>query len=286
MIGFPRPSGVHYRFIPSDRAGLLPWLVAALSFVAGLALVGALTLGGAAAQVRDSAQGRATVQIVTSYPAVRVNQTIAALGLLQRDAGVISARELPRSEIEALLRPWLGPGVTTGDLPLPGMIDIELADTATVSALESRLQAVAPAARLDVHSNWLGSAERTLRALQGLSLIIVTLIGAAAAAVVALAVRASLDSARPIVELLHGMGAEDAAIAVIFEHWSFQQAFAGGLLGCVVAGVAASALSGGAAGLVVPWTAWAALALLPVAVGLLGGVAARVSVRAALRAMP
>lgn len=286
MMGFPRPSGVRYRFLPSDRAGVLPWLVTALSFVAGLALVGALALGDAATQARDSAQGQATVQIVTSDPVERVNQTIAALGVLQRDPAVIAARELPRSEIEALLRPWLGPGVTTGDLPLPGMIDIELRDDMAVAALEMRLRAAAPAARLDVHSDWLGSAERTLRALQGLSLAIVALIGAAAAAVVALAVRASLDGARPVVELLHGMGAEDAAVAVIFVHRSAQQALTGGILGCVAAGVAASALSGGAAGLVVPWTGWVALTLLPVAIGLLAVMVSRSTVRAALRAMP
>lgn len=286
MKRFLRPSGVRYRFLPSDRIGMLPWLVAALSFVAGLALVGALALEGAASQVRDSSQGRATVQIVTSDPVQRVNQTIAALGLLQRDASVIAARELPRSEIEALLRPWLGPGVTTGNLPLPGMIDIELGKTPSVRALETRLRAVAPAARLDVHSDWLGSTERTLRALQGLSLIIVALISAAASAVVALAVRASLDSARPIVELLHGMGAEDADVAVIFEHRSFRQALTGGGLGCGVAALAAFALSGGGTGLSIPWTAWAALALLPVAIGLLAGAAARLSVGSALRAMP
>lgn len=286
MMRFFRPSGVRYRFLPSDRVGLLPWLVAALSFVAGLALVGALALEGAASQVRDSSQGRATVQIVTSDPAQRVNQTIAALTLLQQDAAVIGARELPRSEIESLLRPWLGPGVTTGNLPLPGMIDIELKDGAAVATLETRLRTVAPAARLDVHSDWLGSTERTLRALQGLSLMIVALISVAASAMVALAVRASLDGARPIVELLHGMGAEDADVAVIFEHRSAWQALTGGALGCAVAALAAFALSSGGTGLTISWTAWVALGALPLVIGLLAGVAARFSVRAALRAMP
>ena len=286
MKSLLRPSGVRYRFLPSDRVGLLPWLVAALSFVAGLALVGALALSGAASQVRNSSQGRATVQIVTSDPVEQVNQTISALGLLQRDASVIGARELPRTEIEALLRPWLGPGVATGNLPLPGMIDIELSDGAVVASLETRLRGVAPAARLDVHSAWLGSTERTLRALQGLSLVIVALISIAAAAVVALAVRASLDGARPIVELLHGMGAEDADVAVIFEHRSFRQALTGGGLGCAVAAHAAFALSTGGTGLTITWAAWGALALLPLAIGLLAGVAARVSVRSALGAMP
>ena len=122
--------------------------------------------------------------------------------------------------------------------------------------------------------------------MQGLSVAIVLLVLGATAAIVALAVRASLDSTRATVELLHMMGAEDRGVSAIFEHRSFQQALAGGCVGCVGAGVAASALSGGAAGLSVPLAAWAALVLLPVAVALLAGAAARLGVRAALRAMP
>ncbi len=286
MMLFARPAGVRYRFLPPGPAGLLPWLIAALAFIAGLAVIGALTLDSAAAQLQAGASGRATVQVVTADPRLREAQTVAALQLLQRDPAIAAAQELPRAEIERLLRPWLGAGVTVHDLPLPAMIDVTLSDPAALPRLKAGLAKAAPLARLDLHSDWIGGATRTLRALQGLSIAIVLLVLGATAAIVALAVRASLDSTRATVELLHMMGAEDRGVSAIFEHRSFQQALAGGLTGCVGAGVAASALSSGAAGLTVPLAAWAALVLLPVAVALLAGAAARLGVRAALRAMP
>ena len=121
-----------------------------------------------------------------------------------------------------------------------------------------------------------------MRGLQALSVVIALLVLAATAAMVTLAVRAALDGARPTVELLHMMGAEDAGVSAIFEHRAFAQGAIGGVGGAACAALALLLLAAGA----VPWTAWVALVVLPLALGLLAAAAARSGVRGALRVLP
>src|SRR5690606_40505867 len=128
--------------------------------------------------------------------------------------GIAAAEPLPRAAVEALLAPWLGLEAMQSDLPLPGLIDVTLNDTAALSveALSARLQAAVPGARLDDPKPWLDRLIQLGRLLQSLGGGIGLLVGLAAAAMVIFATRAGLAARRGTIELLHLMGGGDGEI--------------------------------------------------------------------------
>lgn len=276
-------------------ARFLPWALAVMVFLAVLALAGALALDDAVRGWRQGVTTRLTVQIADrpGQPmAARVNE---ALGVLRAVPGVKSAAALNRAGVEALLKPWLGASVLETDLPLPGVIDVELESGAALSvpALAARLEAAVPGARIDDPKPWLDRLVRLARLLQGLGAGIVAMVGLAAAAIVVFATRASLAARRGTIEVLHLIGAEDRYIARQFQRHLARLALIGGGGGCAAALLfllglqllAADVGSGLLPALALAWWHWPVLLLLPLAAGLLALVTARITVFGDLKAM-
>lgn len=288
------PAGQRFRFLPQGQGsgGLVPWVIAIMTFLTALALAGGIALASGASGIAGELGRSATVQIVQANPDRAAPQLQAALAALRRDSGVASARALTRREMRRLLEPWLGTGNVTSDLPVPAVVDVRLRAGADAAAIDRRLRAAAPDARLDEHARWLAPLQGLVRSLQALAALVIALVTAATVAVVALGVRSGLNVYQPTIELLHLMGTEDATIARVFQHRYLGYGLAGGLVGVacafgvlVIVGQLVRQMDGGAIGaLSLPWGGWAALAVLPLAVGLLAMAAARVSVARALRA--
>lgn len=287
------PRAQRHRFLPEGQGsgGLLPWIIAVMAFLTALALALGIGLAHATKALGDDLGRTATVQIVEANPDLRAAQAQAAVKLLAADPAVAHIAPLTRRDIDALLEPWLGEGNVSDDLPLPAMIDIELRPSADRAALVERLRAAAPGARFDDHARWLAPLADLLRALQGAASAAVLLIAAATIAVVALGVRSGLGVHRPTIEVLHLMGAEDAMIARLFQYRHLIHGLIGGALGTAAAMLVIAALQlfaarigGLLAAITLPWTGWAMLGLLPIAIGLLAMVAARISVARALAA--
>lgn len=288
------PAGQRFRFLPQGQGsgGLVPWVIAIMTFLSALTLAGGIALASGASGIAGELGRSATVQIVQANPDRAAPQRQAALAALRREPGVASARALTPREMRRLLEPWLGTGNVTADLPVPAVIDVRLRAGADAAAIDRRLRAVAPDARLDEHARWLAPLNGLVRSLQGLAALVIALVTAATVAVVALGVRSGLNVYQPTIELLHLMGTEDKAIARVFQHRYLGYGLAGGLAGVacafgvlVTVGQLVRQMDAGAIGaLSLPWGGWAALAALPLAIGLLAMVAARVSVARALRA--
>src|SRR6516225_5214857 len=113
----------------SDR--MLPFLVAAMAFLAALAIAGWV---GAAALARHWQQGAGsalTVQVprprepAAQGGSARLDRVLA---LLVGTPGIASARALTDEELGDLLRPWLGSGAERLALPLPAVIAVRLTD--------------------------------------------------------------------------------------------------------------------------------------------------------------
>ena len=288
------PAGQRFGFLPQGQGsgGLVPWVIAIMTFLTALALAGGIALASGASGMAGELGRSATVQIVQANPDRAGPQLQAALAALRGDPGVASARALAPQEMRRLLEPWLGAGNVTSDLPVPAVIDVRLRAGADAAAVGRRLRAAAPDARLDEHARWLAPLNGLVRSLQGLAALVIALVTAATLAVVALGVRSGLNVYRPTIELLHLMGTEDAAIARVFQHRYLGYGLAGGLVGVacafgvlVIVGQLVRQMGAGAIGaLSLPWAGWAALGALPLAVGLLAMAAARVSVARALKA--
>jgi cell division transport system permease protein len=273
----------------------LPWALAVMVFLAALALAGALALGGSIEGWRRGVSAKLTVQIADRPGQPMQPRVDAAIALLRGVPGVQSAQALPRAAVEALLQPWLGRDALEADLPLPGLIDVTLADNAALSvdALSARLQSAVPGARIDDPKPWLDRLVQLGRLLQSLGGGIVLLVGLALAAMVIFATRAGLAARRDTIELLHLIGAEDGYIAKQFQRHVARQAVQGGVAGVVLAItilLAIQLLAGGVGagllpGLALAWWHWLALLALPLAALLLAIFTARLTVLGALRAM-
>lgn len=282
--------------LEADTGGrFLPWALAVMVFLAALALAGALALDGSISNWRRGVSSKLTVQIADRPDEAMAPRVAKAVEALRAVPGVAAAAPLERRAVEALLQPWLGREALQADLPLPGLIDVTLAEDAplSVEALQARLQASVPGARIDDPQPWLDRLIRLGRLLQSLGFGIVVLVGLATAAMVIFATRAGLAARRDTIELLHLMGAEDRYIARQFQRHVGRQAWQGGLAGMLLAALALLAIqllagrvgAGMLPGLALAWWHWLALALLPAAAILLAMTTARLAVLGELRAM-
>ena len=266
------------RVLPEGRfAGAMPWVIAIMMFFAVLAAAGGLAIGSATQAVEGAISGRITVQIIEANPDVKAQQRAGISRSLRAISYVDSVTDIGDEEVRRLLKPWLGSEGLDDEVPVPVLIDASLADVSpgAIKEVERVVKAIAPNARVDRHSDWLGPLGGLLTTLQWLALVLVALTGAAAGATVVLGARAAMDHHRATIDVMHLMGATDRQISQLFERRVAQDAVSGAALGFVVAigvllivgwridAVGAALFAGGTLTLL----DWALLALIP-----LGGV--------------
>ena len=263
--------------LPEGRLqGPMPWVLAIMMFLTVLAAAAGLGLGNAARNLDSQVGNRLVVQVVEANPDVRERQARRAVSELGRLAGVEAVRRVPPEEMQRLMEPLLGKGVLETDVPVPAMIDVDVNQTASLDAIRTALSRAAPAARVDDSSQWLDPVAKLIASLRWLAAGLVALMIGATTATVVLAARASLDTHRGTIEVLHLMGATDVQVARLFQRRIALDAAFGGLIGLIAAalvllliGNRVGALGSelvGSAGL--PLTSWLVLIALPV-----GGIA-------------
>jgi cell division transport system permease protein len=316
-----RPAGfdeLGLRRAISDR--ILPFLVAAMGFLAALALGGWIGAAALASSWQAGAASALTVQVPQpGDPAAQGGGTRLGrvLATLRASPDVAEARALDDAELARLLRPWLGAGADRLAIPLPAVIavrlatsDVAVADTdvaaTDIPALARALDALAPGTITEQHEGWmrrLSVLARSLQACAGLTLLLVI---AVAVTVVAVATRAGLSARREAIEIVHGLGATDGYIAGRFASRATLLAAVGGAAGALGALPVLLALANIAAPLAgtVPQTAmpqpsspavllsalpvrlWLALPGLPLLAAAIGCATAQVTVRRWLRRLP
>jgi cell division transport system permease protein len=281
------------RLLPEGRlAGPMPWVIAIMMFLTVLAAAAGLGLTGAATSLGAAAGNRITIQIVEANPDARQRQAERVMKVLRGTPGVQNAERIEAEEMEDLLDPWLGGGGLDAELPVPVMIDAELAPDLyqRLPELRGRVLAVAPAARVDDNAQWLAPLAKLISALKWLATGLVLLMIGATTATVVLAARAALDTHRGTIEVLHLMGATDVQVARLFQRRIALDALFGGVIGFLAAALVLLAIGRrigalgsellGSAGL--PVTSWAILILLPVGGVFLSMLVARTTILRAL----
>ncbi len=287
----PKFGAASRGLLPEGRlTGPMPWVLGIMMFLTLLAAAAGLGLGNAARNLDGQVGNRLIVQIVEANPDVRERQARRAVTALGRLAGVETVRRVPPQEMERLMEPLLGEGALNTDVPVPAMIDVDVSPLASTEAIRTALTRVAPAARVDDSSDWLGPVAKLIDALRWLAAGLVLLMIGATAATVVLAARAALDTHRGTIEVLHLMGATDAQVARLFQRRIALDAAFGGAVGLVAAslvllliGDRVGALGSdliGSAGL--PLASWLILFALPVAGVFLAMLVARNTILRAL----
>ena len=192
--------------------GPTPWVIAIMTFSMMLVAAAGLALSNTAATVAKGVEARYSVQIPDGRRGFE-----PVLQAIRTSPGVTSAEGVPEAEMRRLLERWLGPAGASADLPVPALVTFDVRPGADLGAIERRVQASSPGARLIAHRESLGPLVRSLRALQWLALTLVLLLGGAAAAAVVLAARGALDTHRFTIEVMHGIGATDLQITHLFQ---------------------------------------------------------------------
>lgn len=283
------------RRLLDDRRGTraMAWVMAIMLFLTVLAAaLGLATLGVVAVLDRQLA-GRLTVQIVSSGDRARTSATSATLAALRGLPEVRRAAPVDRARLTEMLRPWLGADGADPDLPIPAMIDVDLADArpAVVARVAAAVRAVARDARIDRQESWMTPVRSVMTMLTGLAGGLVLLMAGATAAVVILAARAGLDTHGDTIAVLHMLGSTDVQVARLFQRRIGMDTLIGGMAGMLVA-LAVVALVGAQfdalgsdlfAGLRLGPGDWGMLVCLPLAFALLATLAARLAVLVALR---
>jgi cell division transport system permease protein len=201
--------------IPSNAASLrsLTVTMAVMSYLACLAIGALILVERAVTNWTSALSQEMTIQVVHVRGQDVAAAVEAARAIAQDFPGVREAAVLPEEAGAKLLEPWLGTRTLEG-LPVPRLIRVVLDPAAfpDLQALEQALSQV-KGARLDTHRKWEAELTRMARALSVLSYAILLLISVSAVAIVIFATRAVLQANRPIVDLLHLVGARDSYIA-------------------------------------------------------------------------
>ena len=289
MISWLTASPPERRLLPSGRmAGATAWLMLIMVFVTMIVAAAGLALSSSARVVGEGVEHRFLVEIPDGS-----SLAPAAVAAARTAPGVIGVAPVPEAELRAMLERWLGPLATSeaADLPIPALIDVDLAPGADPAAVASAIRARVPSATFAAHRDRLGPLLGTLRSLAIVAAAIVLLVVAATAAAVVLATRSALEAQRSTIEIMHGIGATDRQIGRLFQRKIEIDALIGSAIGAAAAAVVLLLLAaGGLAGLG-QWTGGRLLGpvetllllLLPVAVVLLAAAVARWTVLKALR---
>src|SRR6266849_1523540 len=221
--------------VPRDSiaANALAAVVAIMTFLAAVTSGGVAMVIGSANEWQSEVAREMTIQ-VRPTPGRDIEAEVGKAQALARAApGVVEARTYSRQESERLLEPWLGPGLSLDDLPVPRMIAIRVARGAAVdtAALRQALAREVVGASLDDHRGWIDRMRRMASTAIAGGLGIFGLVLAATILSVAFATRGAMASNRPIVEVLHLVGAKDAYIARQFQRHFLALGLKGGALG-------------------------------------------------------
>ena len=288
MLDWLSVAPAERRLLPGGRLhGPTPYVIAIMMFVMVVIAAAGLSLANAAGLVARGVENRFSVQIADG--AARAPLAIAAL---KKAPGVAAVHPVPEEEMRKTLERWLGPAGAEADLPLPAMIDVELEAGASPQAIGRRVEQAVPGARFVAHSAMLGPMLRAIRSLTWLALALVLLIAMATAAAVVLAARGALDTHRPTIEVMHGVGATDDQIARLFQRKIALDSLAGGLAGAGAAAIILLIIAGGravwledvAGGPLLTLADLVLLAALPLLGTVLATLVARAAVLRALRA--
>ena len=275
------------RLLPGGTLrGPTPYVIAIMTFAMMVVAAAGLALANAAGIVAGAVEHRYVLQL----PDGSGGKLAAAERAARSVPGVLSVEAVPEAEMRRTLEKWLGPGGIGNELPIPAILHLDLrpgADSAQVGASLSR---AIPGSRFVAEQATVQPLLASLRALRWLSVALVLLMAAATSAAVVLAARGALDTHRSTIEIMHGIGATDQQVALLFQRKIALDAMAGAIAGGVVAALALLIIGGGglalasdlAGGPPLRGSDFLVLALMPVAAVLLATLVARFAVLSAL----
>jgi cell division transport system permease protein len=212
-------------------------VVAIMTFLASITTGTVLLVRGSAAEWQSEVASEITIQVRPEAGRDLEPDVAAATNAMRDQAGIVQVRPFSREESAKLLEPWLGSGLSLDELPVPRVIvaRIQPGTTLDLAALRSRVMQVAPTASVDDHRAWIERMRSMTGAtvLAGIGILVLVIIATIIS--VSFATRGAMAANRPIVEVLHFVGAGDRYIANRFFRHFLRLGLEGGVIGGGVA---------------------------------------------------
>lgn len=210
-------------------------VVAIMTFLASITTGAVLLVRASAAQWQSDVASEITIQLRATSGRDIDRDVRAVTDALRGQPGIIDARAFTKEESAKLLEPWLGTGFSIDDLPVPRIIVARVGGAIDIAALQKRLAEAAPSVTVDDHRAWI---ER-MRSMSGAIVLagtgVLILVILATVISVSFATRGAMAANRPIVEVLHFVGAQDRFIANRFFRHFLRLGLEGGMIGGVAA---------------------------------------------------
>jgi cell division transport system permease protein len=244
MMPLPRMPGAP---MPRFDAALVPRnsisgralvaVVAIMTFLASLTTGAVILVGTAASEWQSDVAREVTIQVIPA-PGRDMDATVAkAASVARAFPSIAEVRPYTKEQSTKLLEPWLGSGLTLDELPVPRLIVVRIAAGAApdIPQLRRMLTEQVPGAVLDDHRGWI---ER-MRAMAGTAVaagvFILILVVAATMLSVTFATRGAMATNKPVIEVLHFVGAKNGYIAGHFQRHFLLLGLQGGAVGGGVA---------------------------------------------------
>ena len=212
-------------------------VVAIMTFLASITTGTVLLVSASAAEWQSDVSSEITIQVRPASGRDIERDSAAAVEAIRSQPGIVEVRPFTKDESAKLLEPWLGSGLSLDELPVPRVIvaRVQPGGTLDLAALRSRVTQVAPTASVDDHRAWIERMRSMTGAtvLAGVGILVLVIIATIIS--VSFATRGAMAANRPIVEVLHFVGAGDRYIANRFQRHFLRLGLEGGLIGGGVA---------------------------------------------------
>jgi cell division transport system permease protein len=235
VLGGSAQRSTEAPIVPKSTIGgrALVAVVAIMTFLASLTIGAVMMVRAAAGDWQSEVAREVTIQ-VRAMPGRNVEADVArAVAIARAASGVADVRPYSKEESVRLLEPWLGSGLSLDDLPVPRIIVVRLAPqgSADLNRLRSALADAVPTASLDDHRGFIERMRTMARTVVVAGLAVLALVLVATILSVMFATRGAMATNRPLIEVLHFIGAKDGFIARHIQRHFLMLGLQGGLIG-------------------------------------------------------
>jgi cell division transport system permease protein len=208
-------------------------VVAIMTFLASITTGTVLLVSASAAEWQSEVASEITMQVRPQAGRDLERDVTAAAEAMRTQPGIVQVKPFTKDESARLLEPWLGSGLSIEQLPVPRVVvaRVQPGTTLDLAALRRSVTQVAPSASVDDHRAWIERMRSMTGATVFAGIGILVLVIAATIISVSFATRGAMAANRPIVEVLHFVGAGDRYIANHFLRHFLRLGLEGGLIG-------------------------------------------------------
>ena len=208
-------------------------VVAIMTFLASLTIGAVVLIGASASEWEADVAREVTIQVIPA-PGRDVDATVAKAAAVARAfPGIGEVQAYSKEESSKLLEPWLGQGLSLDELPVPRLIVVKIGAGAApdIPQLRRMLTEQVPGATLDDHRGWIDRMRTMAGSAVAAGIGVLLLVIAATMLSVTFATRGAMATNKPVIEVLHFVGAKNGFIARNFQRHFLLLGLEGGAIG-------------------------------------------------------